>query len=156
MSSPYFRAAGFTLAAALLLVCPHTQAVAQDANRDTVLAQTDVRDLVQRVAKRSGEFKEEFDKAVAHTMDGPKLEDRAKHRADDLHDSAKKMQDVFADKKDKNNPSVRDQVDKTLAMGSEISGMMKEHRFTDKLQKDWDLLRSDLNALAGVYGLSPM
>jgi hypothetical protein len=41
-------------------------------------------------------------------------------------------------------------------MGSEISGMMKEHRFTDKLQQDWELLRSDLNALAGVYGLTPM
>jgi hypothetical protein len=155
MSSRYCRAAG-VLAAALFLVCPHTRAVAQDANRDTVLAKTDVRDLVQRVARRSGEFKEEFDKAVSHTMDGPRLEERAKHRADDLHDSAKKLHDVFSDKKDKNNPAVRDRVDKTLAMGSEISGMMKEHRFTDKLQQDWELLRSDLNALAGVYGLSPM
>ena len=46
-------------------------------------------------------------------------------------------------------------MDKTLSIGSELSTVMKEHRFTDKLQKDWDLLRSDLNALAGVYGLSP-
>ena len=156
MFSPYFRAAGFTLAAALFFICPQTRAVAQDANRDTVYAKTDVGDLVQRVAKRSGEFKSDFDRAVEHTMDGPKLEERAKHRADDLHDSAKKLHDVFADKKDKNNPAVRDQVDKTLAMGSELASMMKEHRFTDKLQKDWDVLRSDLNALAGVYGLSPM
>jgi hypothetical protein len=156
MLSPYFRAAGLTLATALFFVCQHTQAVAQDANRDTVYAKTDVGELVQRVAKRSGDFKSEFDRAVAHTMDGPKLEERAKHRADDLHDSAKKLQDVFGDKKDKNNPAVRDKVDKTLAMGSELSTVMKEHRFTDKLQQDWSLLRSDLNALATIYGLSPM
>lgn len=156
MLSPYFRAAGLTLAAALFFVCQHTQAVAQDANRDTVYAKTDVGDLVQRVAKRSGEFKTAFDRAVSHTMDGPKLEERAKHRADDLHDSAKKLQDVFGDKKDKNNPAVREKVDQTLSMGSEVSTVMKEHRFTDKLQQDWDLLRSDLNALAGIYGLSPM
>lgn len=156
MLSPYFRAAGLTLAAALFFVCQNTQAIAQDANRDTVYAKTDVGDLVQRVAKRSGEFKTEFDRAIAHTMDGPKLEDRAKHRADDLHDSAKKLHDVFGDKKDKNNPAVREKVDKTLALGSELSTVMKQHRFTDKLQQDWDLLRSDLNALAGIYGLSPM
>ena len=156
MLSPYFRAAGLTLSAALFFVCPHTQAIAQDANRDTVYTKTDVGDLVQRVAKRSGEFKTQFDRAVERTMDGPKLEERAKHRADDLHDSAKKLQDVFGDKKDKNNPAVREKVDKTLALGSELSTVMKQHRFTDKLQQDWDLLRSDLNALAGIYGLTPM
>ena len=156
MFSPYFRAAGLTVAAALFFVCPPTRAIAQDANRDTVYTKTDVGDLVQRVAKRSGDFKSAFNHAVEHTMEGSKLEERAKHRADDLHDAAKKLQDVFGDKKDKNNPAVRDRVDKTLAMGSELSTVMKEHRFTDKLQQDWDLLRSDLNALAAVYGLSPM
>jgi hypothetical protein len=33
---------------------------------------------------------------------------------------------------------------------------MLDHRFTDKLQRDWALLRSDLNALAKVYDLSPL
>src|SRR5205823_13087768 len=95
MFSPYFRAAGLTLAAALFFMCPPNRAIAQDANRDTVYTKTDVGDLVQRVAKRSGDFKSAFNRAVEHTMDGTKLEERAKHRADDLHDAAKKMQDVF-------------------------------------------------------------
>jgi hypothetical protein len=33
---------------------------------------------------------------------------------------------------------------------------MINHRFTDKLQSDWDLLRSDLNAVAEIYRLSPL
>jgi hypothetical protein len=132
-------------------------AVAQDANRDVVVRKSDVREIVRGLSKRTGEFKEEFDKAVAHSlMDGSRLEDRAKHRADDLHDSAKRLEDVYGDKHDKNDPKVRDQVDKTLAAAADVNRIMRDHRFTDKLQRDWDLLRSDLNGLAAVYDLSPL
>ena len=94
---------------------------------------------------------------MSHSMiDGTRLEANAKHRADDLHTAAKKLADVFHDKKDKNNPAVREQVDKTIAAASELNRVMLDHRFTDKVQRDWDMLRSDLNALAKVYDLSPL
>src|SRR5215467_14491587 len=74
---------------------------AQDANRDAAVTISEARDVVDRLAKRS-EFREEFDKAVEHSMmDGSKLEDRAKRRAADLNESAKKLRDVFHDKKDR-------------------------------------------------------
>src|SRR6476646_7382788 len=81
---------------------------AQDANREVVVTKTDMRDIVDRLAKRSGEFKESFDHAVEHSMlDHTKMEDRAKHRADDFHDEAKKLADVYKDKHDKNDRAVR-------------------------------------------------
>jgi hypothetical protein len=130
---------------------------AQDANRDVVDTRSDIGVVVDRLAKKSGDFKDAFDSAVSHsTIDGTRLEVNAKHRADDLHDAAKRLADVFHDKRDKNNPAVRDQADKTIAAASELNRVMVNHRFTDKLQRDWDLLRSDLNALAGVYDLSPL
>ncbi|MEO8595412.1 MAG: hypothetical protein ABI759_18975 [Candidatus Solibacter sp.] len=58
--------------------------------------------------------------------------------------------------KDKNDPKVRDQVDKVLAAGSDVNRIMTEMRFTDKVQREWDLLRSDLNALAAIYNLTPL
>ena len=141
----------------LVLGGPLAPARAQDANRDVVVTRSDVRGIVDRLAKRSGEFRETFDHAVSHSMiDSTRLEANAKHRADDLHGAAKRLADVFHDKRDKNNPAVRDQADKTIALASELNRIMLEHRFTDKLQRDWELLRSDLNALAGVYGLSPL
>jgi len=113
--------------------------------------------VVDRVEKKSGEFKGAFNNAVEHsTMDGTKLEGNAKKRADNLHDAAKKLGDVFHDKRDKNNPAVRDQTDRTIAAASELNHIMNTHRFTDKLQQDWGLLRADLNALAAVYNLSPL
>ena len=145
------------VAGALFLTGSYVPARAQDANRDVVTTRTDVGSIVDRLAKSTGQFKEEFDGAVSHSMiDGTRLEANAKHRADDLHDAAKKLADVFHDKKDKNNPAVREQVDKTIAAASELNRVMMEHRFTDKLQRAWELLRSDLNALAQVYDLSPL
>ena len=130
---------------------------AQDANRDTIMSPTDVGTVVDRVQKQTGAFKEEFDRAVSHSMiDGTHLEENAKRRADDLHNSASKLGDVFHDKKDKNNPAVREQVDRTLAAASELNRVMNAHRFTDKLHDDWDVLRAELNGLAGMYQLSPL
>ena len=125
-----------------------------DANRAVVMAPTDLGSVIDRLAGRSGEFKDEFDKEIGHSMEGKHIEERAKHRADDLHDQAKKLKDVFGDKKDKNAPQVREQVDRVLATVSELSRVMAEHRFTDKMRQDWNLMKGDLNGLAGVYGLS--
>jgi hypothetical protein len=145
------------VAGALLLGGPLAPARAQDANRDVVVTRSDVGGIVDRMAKSSGQFKEGFDNAVSHSMiDGTRLEANAKHRADDLHAASKRLADVFHDKRDKNNPAVRDQADKTIAAASELNRVMLDHRFTDKLQRDWDLLRSDLNALAKVYDLSSL
>lgn len=156
MFSSFSRCA-LVVAGAVLLGGPLVPARAQDANRDVVTTRTDVGSVVDRLQKASGEFKGEFDKAVSHSMvDGTRIEENAKHRADDLHDASNRLGNVFHDKRDKNNPAVRDQADKTIAAASELNRVMLNHRFTDKLQRQWDLLRSDLNALAAVYNLSPL
>jgi hypothetical protein len=135
----------------------HAQATGGDANRDVVVAPSDVGGIVDRVQKLTGQFKNSFDKAVSHSMlDGTRLETNAKRRADELHDAANKLGDVFHDKKDKNNPAVREQADKTIAAASELNRLMADHRFTDRLQNEWSMLRSDLNGLAIVYGLTPL
>ena len=128
-----------------------------DANRDLIKADNDVGGVVDQLQKRAAAFKDEFDRAVSHSLiDGTNLEENAKHRADDLHVAANHLGDVFHDKRDKNNPAVRDQADRTLAAAAEVNQVMLRHRFTEKLQRDWDLLRGDLNGLASVYSLTPL
>lgn len=146
----------FLAATCVLLGTAVAVGFAQDANRDAVGTVTDAHTIIRKLGDRTGDFKNSFDNAVDHSVDGGKMQERAKHRADDLHDFAKKLQDVFGDKKDKNDPKVRDQVDKTLAAAADLNHIMSEHRFTDKLQREWELLRSDLNALAALYDLSPL
>jgi hypothetical protein len=130
---------------------------AQDANRDSVVTVASVGEVVDRLAKRTGDFKSSFNHEIEKSMiDGTRMEDRVKRRADDLHDDAQKLKDEFHDKKDKNNPKVREKVDRTLASAADINRIMVDHRFTDKLQREWSTLRADLNALAGVYDLAPL
>jgi hypothetical protein len=130
---------------------------AQDNNRDTIMAPTDVGTVVDRIQKQTIVFKDEFDRAVSHSMiDGTRIEENAKHRADDLHGAAAKLGDVFHDKKDKNNPGVREQVDRTMAAASEVNRVMMAHRFTDKLHDNWGVLRAELNGLAAMYQLTPL
>ena len=136
MFARYFGTGALALGT-LLLVGSQPVARAQDANRAEVYTKRDVGDVVQSIARRTASFKGEFDHAVEHSLiDGSRLEDRAKHRADDLQDSAKRLRDVYGDKRDKNNPAVRDQVDKTLSAASDVNRIMVEHRFTDKVQRE--------------------
>src|SRR5258708_201241 len=108
MNSTFLRAIG-VIGAWVLFGCLQPVARAQDANRDAVVTLSEPRDIVDRLAKRSGEFREEFEKEVEHSiLDGSKFEDIAKRRAADLHAAAKKLKDVFDDKKDKNHPAVRE------------------------------------------------
>ncbi len=147
----------FLCVTGLVLAAAATLSFGQDANRDAVTTVTDARTIVRKLSARTEEFKNDFDNAIEHSLvDGSKLEDRAKHRADDLHDSAKKLHDVFDDKKDKNDPKVREQVDKVLAAAADVNHVMSEMRFTDKVQREWALLRADLNGLAAVYSLTPL
>jgi len=156
MNSTFLRTIGL-VAASALWIASQPQARAQDANRDAALTISEARDIVDRLAKRTGEFREQFEKAVQHSMmNGTKIEDNAKKRSADLNESAKKLKDVFNDKKDKNNPAVREQVDKTLAAGADVNRVMTSMRFTETLQRDWEILRGDLNALAQIYNLPPL
>jgi hypothetical protein len=152
----YNTRAVLTLAAASLLWAP--QAVrAQDANRDAVVTSATAEEIVDRLEKRTGDFKSSFNKALEDsTMDGSRMEDRSKRRADDLHDNASKLKDEFHDKRDKNHPKVRDWVDRTLAAGADVNRILTSHRFTDKLQSEWNSVRADLNGLAALYRLSPI
>jgi len=154
MTSMFIRTACLALAGAVWLASP-TPARAQDANRDAALTVSQARDLVDSVDKRTGEFREQFEKALEHSMaDGTKFEGRARDRGKDLQETAHKLKEVFHDKKDKNNPAIRDCLDKTLSAAADVNRVMAANRFTDKLQRDWQVLRSDLNALAQIYSLS--
>ena len=107
-----------------------------------------------------GEFRAYYNAARCHaSLDGHTpltFADGRTRRAADLNESAKKLRDVFHDKKDKNNPAVREQADKVLAAAADVNRVMAANRFTEKVQRNWEVLRSDLNALAQIYSLSPL
>src|ERR1043166_4184501 len=108
-----------------MLLAPGRPIFAQDANRDSGVRVVDMQVIVHRLASHTGNFKSSFDHEIEKSMlDGTKIEDRLKRRADDLHDFASKLKDEFHDKKDKTNPKVRDKADQTLSAGADINRVM--------------------------------
>ena len=134
---------------ALALSIPNTAAA---QNRDvTVYTRTDVKDVVQRLERPSDDFRKHFEKALDRSsLDGSDREDRLRRWTQDLED----MLDHF--KEDYNKGHVRnmdDRVNTLLAISAGINRVMLYRTFDQQAQRDWNFVRSDLNALAIAYGL---
>src|SRR5438445_5108069 len=97
--SPIYLALG-----ALLFIGSPAAIQAQQSDREVVVTRSDLGGIVKSLAGRTGDFKDQFDREVEHTMDNKHVEERAKHRADDLHDAAKHLKDVYEDHHDKAAP----------------------------------------------------
>lgn len=121
-------------------------------NREVaVYTKTDVRDLVQRMERHSNDFRKHFEKALDRSaLDGTDREDRLRRWTQDLED----MLDHFKD--DYNHGrvhNIEDRANTLLAIAAGINRAMLYHSFDHDAERDWNLLRSDLNALAITYGL---
>src|SRR5439155_1115388 len=112
---------------------------------------TDVRDLVQRMERHSDDFRKHFEKALdKSTLDGTDREDRLRRWTQDLEDSLDRFKDDY--NKDRIR-AVEPRVNTLLAIAAGINRVMLYRTFNADAERDWDLLRSDLNALAIVYNL---
>lgn len=121
-------------------------------NRDVaVYTKTDVRDLVQRMERHSDDFRKHFEKSLDRSaLDGTDREDRLRRWTQDLED----MLDHFKD--DYNHGRARNmeqRVNTLLAIAAGINRIMLYRTFDSGTERDWNLLRSDLNALAITYDL---
>ena len=142
------RIAGMVvLAWGLMLAMP----VVGQNGRVGVYTRTDVRDLVQRMERHSDDFRKHFEKALDKSaLDGTDREDRLRRWTQDLEDSLDKFKDDY------NNGRIRavePRVNMLLAIAAGINRAMLYRTFDADAERDWDLLRSDLNALAIVYNL---
>jgi len=140
----------FCLVTAIVLMAGALALKAQQ--RDVaVYTKTDVRDLVQRMERHSDAFKKHFDKALDRSaLDGTDREDRLKRWSEDLESQMDHFKDDYNHDRLRN---VEDRVNTLLAIAAGINRAMLYRTFDHDAERDWGLLRSDLNALAIMYGL---
>lgn len=137
----------FLLALGTLTIAP----VLAQNRKVAVYTRTDVRDLVQRMERHSDEFRKHFEKALNQSaLDGTDREDRLRRWTQDLEDMADHL------KEDSKHEQVRDmeqRVNTMLAIAAGINRVLLYRAFDADTDRDWNLLRSDLNALAIAYDL---
>ena len=47
-------------------------------------------------------------------------------------------------------------VERVMRQSNEVNSIVRRTRFGTKVEREWEILRSDLNTLAGVYNLRPI
>lgn len=121
-------------------------------NRDVAIyTKTDVRDVVERVERHSDEFRKHFEKSLDKSaLNGTDREDRLRRWTQDLEDMADHL------KSDQKKGEVRDMEQRAntlLALAAGINRIMLYRSFNAETDRDWRLVRTDLNALAIAYDL---
>ncbi len=136
--------------ALLLLVASASSGIGQ--TRDVIIyTKTDVRDIVQQMERHSNGFRKHFEKALDRSaLDNTDREDRLRRWTQDLEDMLDHL------KNDQSKGQIRDmeqRVNTLLAIAAGINRIMLYRRFDADTDRDWQMLRSDLNALAITYDL---
>ena len=115
----------------------------------------DVNTLIRRVEERSDAFVKTFDSALDRSgMDGSRKEDRLNDKAKELEKQLDKVREEFNDREDYRD--VREHVAKALGVSEEINKTMRNRRLSYEAERQWGLLRAELNRLARVYNLRPL
>ena len=141
-----------------LALCSILLALSQPGSaqrRAVAYTREDVNALIRRVEERSDAFVKTFDSALDRSsMDGSRKEDRLNDKAKELEKQLDKVREEFDDREDYRE--VREHVAKALGVSEEINRVLRNRRLSYDAERQWGLLRFELNKLARVYNLRPL
>ena len=143
------------LCSILLALSSASFAQRRGAYRGAVYTRAEVNSLIHRVEERSDAFVKIFDSALDRSnMDGSRKEDRLNDKAKELEKQLDHVREEFDRHEDYRD--VRENVSKALSASEEINKVIRNRRLSYEAQRQWGLLRLELNKLARVYNLRPL
>lgn len=114
-----------------------------------------VNHLIHRVEQRSDVFVRLFDRALDDSrMDGTIREERLNERARELERQLDIVRVEFDRRQ--NHWDIRENVGQALLQAERINRVMRSRRLHPQVERQWSLLRVELNRLASVYRLRPI
>jgi hypothetical protein len=143
----------FTLFAVIgLLAISFATAQAQGRYRGKFYSKADVDRIIKRVEERSDAFRKAVDRHLDRSrLDDTNAEDRINRQVKQLEEALDELRSEF-DRRDRWQET-RVNVEKVMRQADEINALMRNTRFGSAIEREWGLLRSDLNRLAGIYNL---
>lgn len=134
---------------ALMLTAP---GLAQGRYRGRVYSKADVDHIIKRVEDRSDAFQKMVDRNLDRSrLNGSKREDNINDQVKDLEKALDDLRREF-DRKDSFRETRRE-VERVMSEADEVNALMKRLRFDASVEREWQLVKADLNKLAGVYEL---
>ena len=123
--------------------------------RGPVYARANVDRLIRQVENRSDVFVNMFDRALDNSrLDASRREDRLNERAFELERQLNVVRQEFD--RTRNHMAVRAHIARALSLAEGINTVIRNRRLDPQVERQWALLRSDLNRLTQVYNLRPL
>ena len=114
-----------------------------------------VNQIIKRVEERSDRFVKLFDKSLDRSrLDDTQREDDLNRRARALETALDELRREF-DRKE-SYIETRPETRRCLDIATDINVAMRNRRLGGETEKQWALLRNELNTLADVYNLPPV
>ena len=144
------------VSALLLLACCALPADASGQRRRHPRARgytkAEVDAVIRRVETRSDAFIKLFDRALDRSgLDGTEREDKLNEHARRLERELDDLRREFD--REESYLETRPEVRRCLDAAGEINRVMRSRRMGAETERQWALLRTELNTLADVYGL---
>jgi hypothetical protein len=115
----------------------------------------DVDRLIRQVEDRSDVFVRIFDRALDRSrLDNTRREDRLNERALDLERQLNIVRQEF--ESTQNHQAVRSHIARALSIAEGINTVVRNRRLDPQVERQWMLLRSEMNRLAQVYNIRLM
>jgi hypothetical protein len=111
-----------------------------------------LRELARRIDDRSRDLQHDVDRLLDNSRyNGSNREDRINDEARDLREAAQRFRNVAGDNEDLYRS--RDEAGRLLQQASQVGRVLGRTRTDSRTSSDWNQLRSDLRAVANIYGL---
>jgi hypothetical protein len=120
--------------------------------RGPAYTRTSVDRIIRRVEERSDAFVRLFDRALDRSrLDNSRREDRLNERARELETELDQVRQEFD--RSEGYLDVRGNVARAMNVSEGINNVVRNRRLTPQVERQWVLLRTELNQLARVYNL---
>jgi hypothetical protein len=121
--------------------------------RVRAISQQQVEQLLERIEERTDAFSNQLNKSLDRSrLDGGRTEDNIAERASELENSTDELRREFDhnDTRGENRPEAQ----KILRAATQVNRIMMRRNFSRQAENSWLRLRTELNTLARIYGLS--
>jgi hypothetical protein len=115
-------------------------------------SKADVDRVIRRAEDRSDIFRRTVDNQLDHSrLNGSRTEDRINAQVKQLENALDDLRSEFNRRNSWMDTRVN--VERVMRQSDEVNSIIRRNRFGTKVEREWEILRSDLNTLAGVYSL---
>ena len=136
----------------LVIVSGPVTASGQGLYRGRVYTKGDVERIIKRVEDRSDSFRKIVDRSLDRsTLDGTRREDNINEQVKQFEKALDELRSEFS--RQDRWLETRHHVEKVLSEAGDVNAIVRRHFLRPVIEREWALLRADINRLAGVYDL---